>query len=107
MSRQRARCAWCSRARALGLNVRANRGHGTYQLDNKLIASVSGVVEQVNKLVTVKSLRSRYQADVGDVVVGRITEVSIDASAREPRDSALAQRTNQRARWARNAGESM
>jgi exosome complex component RRP4 len=46
-------------------------------LDHKLVSSVSGVVEHVNKLVVVKPLRSRYQADVGDVVVGRITDVCV------------------------------
>lgn len=36
------------------------RGHGTYLLDGKLIASVAGVVERTGKLVSVKPLRSRY-----------------------------------------------
>lgn len=53
------------------------RGHGTY-VDPRteyLHACVCGVVERVNKLVTVRPLRSRYNADIGDVVVGRVTEV--------------------------------
>jgi exosome complex component RRP4 len=41
-----------------------------------LLASVSGVVERVNKLVSVRPLRSRYTGEVGDVVVGRIVEVN-------------------------------
>eukprot|EP00037_Helgoeca_nana_P030565 m.378458 g.378458 ORF g.378458 m.378458 type:complete len:294 (-) comp28218_c0_seq1:918-1799(-) len=51
------------------------RGHGTFQLDGQLIASVAGVVQQVNKLICVRPLRSRYVPEIGDVVVGRITEV--------------------------------
>uniref|UniRef100_A0A8C6YPE8 Exosome component 2 n=1 Tax=Nothoprocta perdicaria TaxID=30464 RepID=A0A8C6YPE8_NOTPE len=52
-----------------------SRGHGTYVEDEKLIASVAGVVERVNKLVYVKALKTRYNGEVGDIVVGRITEV--------------------------------
>ncbi|XP_042334678.1 exosome complex component RRP4 [Sceloporus undulatus] len=51
------------------------RGHGTYLAEEKLIASVAGVVERVNKLVCVKALKTRYNGEVGDIVVGRITEV--------------------------------
>lgn len=51
------------------------RGHGTRVEEGRLVASVCGVVQKVSKLVTVKPLRSRYSAEVGDVVVGRIMEV--------------------------------
>eukprot|EP00729_Bicosta_minor_P009618 gene9618-17642_t len=51
------------------------RGHGTYLLEGKLLASVAGVVEKVNKLISVRPLRTRYVGEIGDVVVGRITEV--------------------------------
>nr|XP_020829231.1 exosome complex component RRP4 isoform X2 [Phascolarctos cinereus] len=51
------------------------RGHGTYMGDEKLIASVAGSVERVNKLICVKALKTRYNGEVGDIVVGRITEV--------------------------------
>ena len=34
------------------------------------------VVERVNKLVFVRPLKTRYDAAQGDVVVGRVTEVS-------------------------------
>ncbi|KAJ3440045.1 exosome complex component rrp4 [Anaeramoeba flamelloides] len=51
------------------------RGHGTFQKDGNLVSSVAGIVHRVNKLVSVKPLRSRYHPEVGDVVVGRITEV--------------------------------
>ncbi|XP_039288279.1 exosome complex component RRP4-like [Nilaparvata lugens] len=53
------------------------RGHGTYFDKNAttLKASVSGVLERVNQLILVKPLKSRYNGEVGDVVVGRIMEV--------------------------------
>jgi len=51
------------------------RGHGTLVDGGTLIATISGVVEKVNKLISVRPLKSRYQAEVGDVVVGRITDV--------------------------------
>ncbi|XP_058861612.1 exosome complex component RRP4-like [Acipenser ruthenus] len=51
------------------------RGHGTYTEDEKLMASVAGEVERVNKLICVRPLKTRFNGEVGDVVVGRITEV--------------------------------
>lgn len=52
------------------------RGHGTRLGDGReLTATVAGVVERVNKLVAVRPLRSRYSAEVGDVVVGRVVEL--------------------------------
>eukprot|EP00741_Cyanophora_paradoxa_P002970 tig00000655_g2883.t1 len=64
------------------------RGHGTYVEDGSLIASVSGVVERVNKLISVRPLRSRYTGEIGDVVVGRIAEVGqkrwkVDVNSRQ------------------------
>eukprot|EP00698_Gefionella_okellyi_P020345 TRINITY_DN6365_c0_g1_i1.p1 TRINITY_DN6365_c0_g1~~TRINITY_DN6365_c0_g1_i1.p1 ORF type:complete len:317 (-),score=49.11 TRINITY_DN6365_c0_g1_i1:30-980(-) len=51
------------------------RGHGTYVgPSGQLIASVAGVVERVNKLITVKPLKSRYVGEVGDVIIGRVVE---------------------------------
>ena len=44
-------------------------------VEDSLVATVSGVVEKVNRLVTVRTLHSRYSAEVGDVVVGRVVEV--------------------------------
>jgi len=52
------------------------RGHGTHEIDNKLYASVSGIIERVNKLISVKPLRARYSGEVGDIIVGRISEVA-------------------------------
>lgn len=36
------------------------RGHGTAELDGRLMATLCGVVERVNKLVYVRPLRARY-----------------------------------------------
>eukprot|EP00051_Salpingoeca_urceolata_P023778 m.409013 g.409013 ORF g.409013 m.409013 type:complete len:387 (-) comp20152_c0_seq3:232-1392(-) len=51
------------------------RGHGTFVQDGKLLAAVAGVVERINKVISVRPIRSRYVGEIGDVVVGRITEV--------------------------------
>jgi len=51
------------------------RGHGTYIENGNLVASVAGIVERVNKFICVRPLKSRFTGDVGDVIVGRITEV--------------------------------
>ncbi len=42
------------------------------------VATVCGVVERINKLVFVRPIRSRFVGEVGDVVVGRISEVGGD-----------------------------
>ena len=52
------------------------RGHGTILCGGHLVASVSGVVERTNKVVSVRPARSRYVGEIGDVVVGRVTEVN-------------------------------
>ncbi|KAL2650698.1 hypothetical protein R1flu_018826 [Riccia fluitans] len=64
------------------------RGHGTQLVDGQLLATVCGVVERVNKLVSVRPLRARYNPETGDVVVGRITEVApkrwkVDVNSRQ------------------------
>jgi len=55
------------------------RGHGTYgtkdEDDKRIIASVAGLVEPINKLICVKPFKCRYNGEVGDVIVGRIKEV--------------------------------
>lgn len=53
------------------------RGHGTYVQDNSLISSVAGYVEPINRLISVRALKTRYNGEVGDVVVGRIIEVQV------------------------------
>ncbi|VVA89823.1 unnamed protein product [Arabis nemorensis] len=52
------------------------KGHGTSEVDGELLATVCGVVERVDKLVYVRTLRARYKPEVGDIVVGRVIEVS-------------------------------
>ncbi|XP_030759105.1 exosome complex component RRP4 [Sitophilus oryzae] len=56
-------------------NTNFVRGHGTYEENGDLKASVAGVKEQVNKLISVRPLKSRYNGQVGEVLVGRISEV--------------------------------
>lgn len=52
------------------------RGHGTYGgSHHRTFASVAGQVQRTNRLLTVRALRGRYNAIIGDHVVGRITEV--------------------------------
>eukprot|EP00250_Pteridium_aquilinum_P018111 c23950_g1_i1 orf=126-1115(+) len=51
------------------------KGHGTQVIEGQLMATLCGIVERVDQLITVKPLRARYNAETGDVVVGRITEV--------------------------------
>lgn len=52
-----------------------HRGHGTYGEDDNIKASVAGIMEQVNKLISIRPLKSRYVGEIGDVVVARITDV--------------------------------
>ncbi|KAH8104062.1 exosome complex exonuclease rrp4 [Cristinia sonorae] len=64
------------------------RGHGTFVENEEVIASVTGTIERVNKLISVRAIRTRYNAEVGDLVVGRITEVQprrwkVDANSRQ------------------------
>ena len=52
------------------------RGHGTYQTtSNELRASVAGTVDRINKLITVRAAKMRYNGEVGDIIVGRVIEV--------------------------------
>ena len=67
------------------------RGHGTYTTaddgsggnstsTSSIVATVAGTVQKVNKLLSVRALKSRYTPEIGDLVVGRITEVSLPSS---------------------------
>ncbi|VEU34190.1 unnamed protein product [Pseudo-nitzschia multistriata] len=60
------------------------RGHGTFvehdasKQEDRLVASVCGVVHRVNKLITVVPYcPSLYKGNVGDLVVGRISAVGV------------------------------
>jgi exosome complex component RRP4 len=65
------------------------RGRGTYAAGgDALLSNVAGVVRRVNRLVSVAPIGQRYFGAVGDVVVGRVLEVSakrwrIDINARQ------------------------
>ncbi|KAK4407096.1 Exosome complex component RRP4 [Sesamum angolense] len=50
------------------------KGHGTAEMDGRVVATLCGVVERVNKLVYVRTLRARYKPEVGDIIVGRVIE---------------------------------
>ncbi|PKI82690.1 Exosome complex component rrp4 [Malassezia vespertilionis] len=53
------------------------RGHGCY-LDasrDEIVSLLIGSVDRVNKLISVRPVRTRYRPEVGDLVIGRITEV--------------------------------
>ncbi|KAB1203129.1 Exosome complex component rrp4 [Morella rubra] len=52
------------------------KGHGTLEFNGEMVATVCGVVERVNKLVYVRALRAKYKPEVGDIVVGRVCEVT-------------------------------
>ncbi|CDJ57050.1 exosome complex exonuclease, putative [Eimeria maxima] len=51
-------------------------GLNTYVENGVARSSVCGVVQTVNRLVYVRALKSRYEANVGDVVVGRVTDIA-------------------------------
>lgn len=52
------------------------RGHGTYLLPPTTItSSLLGTITKTNKLLSVTPLRSRYTPEIGDLVIGRISEV--------------------------------
>lgn len=60
------------------------RGRGVVEReDGKLVATLCGVVEHVNKLLYVRPLKLRYAGSVGDVVVGRVVEVQAERWAVE------------------------
>lgn len=64
------------------------RGHGTHLDDQRVISSVAGVVERINKLVSVRPLKARYTAEIGDVVVCRVVEMGqkrwkVDVNSRQ------------------------
>ena len=50
-------------------------GHGTFIDQDTVISSVAGTIERVNKLVSVRAIKTRHNPEVGDLIVGRITEV--------------------------------
>ena len=79
-----------------GHGVAAVRSNAAGENDNatseSLVATTLGVLEVVNRLVSVRPLHARYSPQVGDVVVGRVMAISgrrwqIDIGAR--RDASM------------------
>ncbi|VAI44187.1 unnamed protein product [Triticum turgidum subsp. durum] len=52
------------------------KGHGTSDQDGEVVATVCGVVERVQNLVCVRTLRARYKPQKGDIVIGRVSEIA-------------------------------
>eukprot|EP01025_Chloroclados_australasicus_P004998 TRINITY_DN11405_c0_g2_i2.p1 TRINITY_DN11405_c0_g2~~TRINITY_DN11405_c0_g2_i2.p1 ORF type:complete len:304 (+),score=27.21 TRINITY_DN11405_c0_g2_i2:125-1036(+) len=52
------------------------RGHGCTKVGSDVVATVCGVVERVNQLVSVRVLQGRYVAQIGDLVIGRVKDIS-------------------------------
>lgn len=68
-------------------NLDFMKSHGTALSHDHICATVAGAVYKVDKLVSVKGVNVRYRGEIGDVVVGRITEVQqkkwkVDAGSR-------------------------
>ena len=40
-------------------------GHGTMIAEGNLVATVSGTIERVNKLISVRPMSQRYQGEIG------------------------------------------
>ena len=51
------------------------KGHGVIVRGDDLVSCVAGFIEQTNKLIFVRPIKTRYVPEVGDVVVGRVKEV--------------------------------
>ncbi|PWN36104.1 uncharacterized protein FA14DRAFT_160976 [Meira miltonrushii] len=68
---------------AIASSVTFMRGHGAYLSSASVSdgaaplirSSLCGVVRKTNKLISVNSLKTRYAPEVGDLVVGRITDL--------------------------------
>ena len=68
---------------AIASSVTFMRGHGAYlssaSVSNDsaplIRSSLCGVVRKTNKLISVNSIKTRYAPEVGDLVVGRITDL--------------------------------
>ncbi|AFZ78966.1 hypothetical protein BEWA_018090 [Theileria equi strain WA] len=52
------------------------QGHGIYTENNVLKASYLGKIRRVNQLIYVEPLNGRYMAQVGDIIVGTVDEIS-------------------------------
>ena len=50
-------------------------GHGTYEQDGKIFASLAGIVHKIDKVICVRPLKTSFKPDIGDVILGRIVSV--------------------------------
>lgn len=66
---------------AIASSVTFMRGHGAYLSSSSsgsaplIRSSLCGLVRKTNKLISVTSLKTRYAPEVGDLVIGRITDL--------------------------------
>lgn len=51
-------------------------GKGTYMRNGAIYAAQAGFVEVVGKILMLRPLKTRYNGDLGDVVIGRVIEIS-------------------------------
>lgn len=71
-------------------------GHGTFEENGKIYSNVVGMVEKTNKfffpflycfkqdrLIIVNPIRSKYLGEIGDIVIGRVSEVTTYCQAPE------------------------
>ena len=56
------------------------RGHGTYMTDDVLYAAVAGVVDRVNKLVSVTPLKTRSNNNIFFLIICTLSDVYIRSS---------------------------
>ena len=50
-------------------------GHGTYEHEGKIYASLAGIVHRIDRVICVKPLKTSFKPDIGDVIIGRIVAV--------------------------------
>ncbi|KAG2635816.1 hypothetical protein PVAP13_2NG386103 [Panicum virgatum] len=51
------------------------RGHWTLDQKGKLVSTLCGVVEWVDKLVHVRTLQARYRPEIRDTLIGRVIKI--------------------------------
>lgn len=59
------------------MNFVVLRGHGTQPVNEELLATVCGVVERVNKLVSVRPLRARYCFERFSITIFCVVKVKV------------------------------
>ena len=51
------------------------KSHGTENTSSSLVSTMAGIVNRMNKLVSVHPTKRRFVGEVGDLVVGRVISV--------------------------------